>query len=497
MHILQNKRDPGFSLIEMAFIMMIVGVVVATIMPRIVGTIGKDKARKAKFNLQEVRDEILGYAAVKGTLPEPDTSTGTSLVPSALISHSKDAWDQPIGYLVARADTGANLTVTNVNSSSLSGTQLSVILNPYEGSAASLSQTTENVAFVIYSTGPNRTMESIDSVVDGIGTFTYYPYDADLDTANPGEKRNDDQIEFAIFSYVKEKAKASAEQASDTSPPGTPVGSIDFTSGSGDISTQNGATSTDAATAGGGIGEVLDLRGNRDFAEVTNSSDYNLHQYTIMGWYKPVANGPQNNNDFQPIINRQGEDAFTDRNYWIVLWSSVDQSGFTPEPHNDGQLVMRASDAANAGSEPYWDFDSNEADGPGNSPDHDNSYWHFFAVTMDCVDGQGCDDPHSVAQSQLEHTATIYVSHNNTCSWATDIAPNVDTLTNHQDTGQPMRGPELSEDYEMYIGAEVDMFNTRNFDGFIDEITIYDHALTADELQEYYERVANNFMVCP
>ncbi|WP_461210039.1 type II secretion system protein [Desulfocurvus sp. DL9XJH121] len=220
----QHSRDArtGFSLIEMAVIMVIVGIVVATIMPRILGSVGKDKARKAKFGLQETRDEIIGYAAVHGNLPAPDTTTvpGQILVPADLIGHNTDPWGERIHYIVAKNSSDEFLYAVNVNQGS-NATQLDVEQHPDSNDSTVLSSTTD-VAFILFSTGADRTQDVDDSgVTDGVGTFVHYPFGADLDGLDTTAGQNDDLVEFALLPYLQEKAEASS--SSNVAPAGSDV----------------------------------------------------------------------------------------------------------------------------------------------------------------------------------------------------------------------------------------------------------------------------------
>lgn len=198
----------------MAIIMIIVGMIISTVMPRILGRVGTDKAKKAKFSLIETRDEIIGYAAVNGNLPVPDTSSGSPVVPKASISRHLDTWGQDIGYIVAR-DTASGARLYTMNVSSVNGTDLSESLYNYQSAFGGTEQRrTDNVAFIIFSTGKNLTKDLDDSAVsaDGEGDFIHYTFGADLDnnTATAGE--NDDLVEFVVADYLQTKAEASDEE---------------------------------------------------------------------------------------------------------------------------------------------------------------------------------------------------------------------------------------------------------------------------------------------
>ncbi|BBD08719.1 type II secretion system protein [Desulfovibrio ferrophilus] len=485
----KRNTSSAFSLVEMAFIMMIVGMIVAAVMPRILGSVGKDKAKQAKFSLQDVRDEIIGYAAVNGNLPIPDTAGGGfTIVPSALITHSKDAWGQDIRYIIAR-DSGSGARLDQINVNDATGTQVTTNLDQYTGGPNL--ENTSDVAFIVYTTGPNMTAESVDGVVDGVGTFTYYPYAADLDNNPATADPNDDQVEYVILSYLQEKAAASADDNVAISPPGSPTATLNF-DGNGGYTTNGGAAVTTLGD-GTGIGAVLDLTTNTAYAELDNPEYYRRHEFTIMGWFRTDITVPEGtNNGYQPIMNRESPTtAWNDRTFWLVTWANNSGQG-----HQPGEYVFKASRAVTE-----YNLDTNaQLRVDTTATLHTDAVWHFFAATMekDCVDENGlpvaaidCDTAtYGTAdyetQADWQHTLTIYVSDEPTDN---DLQSNTVTYPTGPDLGP---AAPVASIWPTYLGMEVGV-TTRTFDGYVDEISFYDTVVPAADIEDYYDATKLSF----
>ncbi|MBF0152816.1 MAG: prepilin-type N-terminal cleavage/methylation domain-containing protein [Magnetococcales bacterium] len=68
-----GKSCGGFTLIEMAMVLIITGLLLGGAIKAIHGQTTKRRAEKSFDQLQEIREAILGFAAINGRLPCPDT----------------------------------------------------------------------------------------------------------------------------------------------------------------------------------------------------------------------------------------------------------------------------------------------------------------------------------------------------------------------------------------------------------------------------------------
>lgn len=176
----------------MAFIVILIGVMAATILPRIVSGIKVDIARKTKANLIEVRDEIAGYAQMTSNHPIPAATVGET-VPSSAVKIFRDPWGTDIDYIVALDQASNPLSNTSVLCSAVS-TQLRITLN---------GTTYDDIAFAVISRGKNKLQ---DYTIDAAGTdprvITINTYGAAQGTSN----EYDDLVEFMTLDYLKQKA---------------------------------------------------------------------------------------------------------------------------------------------------------------------------------------------------------------------------------------------------------------------------------------------------
>lgn len=441
----------AFTLIEMALILVLFGVVLSTTMPKLLSEMRTDKAKRSKASVREARDELVGFAIVNEKLPSPDTSGADPVVPTSIKART-DTWDEGIVYILPNT----SVTGASVDADSICG------IDSTEMSVVTPAGTTEQVAFVIASKGLNLQRDFQYDASGGNGdprtvTLQGFGEDSNLD----GERQYDDVADFVTLEYLK--SKVNCDNYTPT-PPGTPDATFSLDDDNDtNLQAGTGASTVSPTTAGGGIGNVLELDGTADGAvTVQNSADYRYDTFTIMGWFKSrnAAYG-----DYEPIITRQQNTNWTNRNFWVVLWANN-----TTQNHVQGEVVFKAS--RNDGSTTAFadDTDAQTRLAAATYRHHD-AEWHFFAVTMD-DGGLGTASP---------HTVTTYVSDN----IANDLY--VTPLT-HTENTQPV-GPELGPAtgagvYDMYIGKEEG--SGRYFDGYIDEIVIYDYVLTATEIGKWY-----------
>ena len=64
-----NKRRPGFTLIELIIVIVIIGILAVVAIPKYFANIKKADKAKALTNLSSIREAIMGYNAANGAVP--------------------------------------------------------------------------------------------------------------------------------------------------------------------------------------------------------------------------------------------------------------------------------------------------------------------------------------------------------------------------------------------------------------------------------------------
>ena len=179
------KKLLGFSLLELNIVLVILGLILASTLPLLSTQMDLSDYRESKKDLAEIKEALLGYVQINGSLPCPDTSgdgvadscSNTNVTASTegsvpwltLAVNPKDPWGRAYQYRVNNGYTGTfSLTTTG------SGSGIIKIC------ADALCQKTEasNVPFVIYSKGKNGGIPSLRSDeienADLDGVFVYH-----------------------------------------------------------------------------------------------------------------------------------------------------------------------------------------------------------------------------------------------------------------------------------------------------------------------------------
>jgi len=197
------KKANAFTLIEMAVIVIIVGVLLATFLPRMLSSIKGDAVKDSRNYLRQARDEIIGYAYMHGNLPADLLK----------ITHRTDVWGQPFVYIVARDATGGALgdylTGAGANVNNMDNTNLSV----QKGTGGS---SEPDIAFIIMSKGADLTEQYGES---GAGTLSHVVTIYSHGFSDPGDPNPlvqndpyDDMVEYVTLEYLKTKAEEAAGQ---------------------------------------------------------------------------------------------------------------------------------------------------------------------------------------------------------------------------------------------------------------------------------------------
>lgn len=185
-------RALGFSLIELAVVLCIVGILAGGLLLPLSAQVEQKRMRDTQRGLEEIRDALLGYALINGNLPCPtsvsdpaDANYGLaasqcSNAPSAegylpwktLGISETDAWgikrhatgDAWLGYWRYRVDrnfAGATIAL---------GTNFSAdALTLRDNSGTTLTATTERPIAIVYSTGKNLTPDGHNASFEASG----------------------------------------------------------------------------------------------------------------------------------------------------------------------------------------------------------------------------------------------------------------------------------------------------------------------------------------
>jgi len=178
--IFKARHCAGFTLVEMAIVMIIVMVLMGGMIATLSGQMDIRNQTQTEQTLADIREAILGFAVTQGRLPCPAYATGEESRPSAVCDHYfdgyvpgitlgltptdsagyvLDGWNQRIRYSVTSA--GGNVFTTNITLAA-PAQYLSVCSRAtgITGTGASATCTvatklTDNAIAVIYSIGKN------------------------------------------------------------------------------------------------------------------------------------------------------------------------------------------------------------------------------------------------------------------------------------------------------------------------------------------------------
>lgn len=192
----RTRRAPGFSLVEMAVVLVIVGLLLGSIVMPLSAHIDQRHYNETQQQIGEAREALYGFAVVNGRLPRPATSATngvenpnpcpsdaacTGFVPWTTLGIKKtDAWNKIIRYSVTPAYANASFTLATNGSKKVqtrdgAGNPVYLI-----GSAGGCSPC---APAVVFSHGKNNwgTTEDGTALADGSATNA----DEDVNAANP------------------------------------------------------------------------------------------------------------------------------------------------------------------------------------------------------------------------------------------------------------------------------------------------------------------------
>ena len=176
----------GFTLVEMAIVLAIVGLLLGGLLPTISSQVEQSRRNETRKYMNEVRDALLGYAIANKHLPCPDnTNSGSAQITCAATSvgtlpykdlgvTDKDAYGSVLVYAVtpAFADSTTHFTL-----SSLGTMQVCTTATPTPPCSGATSLTPSAVA-VIVSRGANwATATSTDEIENTNGNQYFVSHD--------------------------------------------------------------------------------------------------------------------------------------------------------------------------------------------------------------------------------------------------------------------------------------------------------------------------------
>ncbi len=143
----RRHMPAGFSLVEMAVVLVIVGLLLSGLLPALSGKLEQQHRNDTLKQIDDIREALTGYAIINGRLPcpaSPSISSGTSgagmadctlssgVLPWATLGVSEtDAWGRRYTYAAASSFTSANFTLTssgnlNIKSAATGGASLAL-----------------------------------------------------------------------------------------------------------------------------------------------------------------------------------------------------------------------------------------------------------------------------------------------------------------------------------------------------------------------------------
>jgi prepilin-type N-terminal cleavage/methylation domain-containing protein len=185
--LLPREKQNGFTLVEIAIVLMIVSILLAALVPTLSGQMEQRSRSETRKKLEEVKEALIGYAVVNGRLPCPASSTSNGieapvgggactaqfngLVPATTLGLSGlnpqgyivDGWNNPIRYAVTDWSSNALTTTNGMSNAGLTAISANLhVCNTAAGSTGTacaagsyLTPSGNGVPVVIYSAGPN------------------------------------------------------------------------------------------------------------------------------------------------------------------------------------------------------------------------------------------------------------------------------------------------------------------------------------------------------
>ena len=127
-----TMSQSGFTLVELAIVLIIVGLLVSSLIPPLSSRIDQRNYNETRQQLSEIREALIGFAVANGRLPRPATSINdglenpaacgteadcTGFLPWNTLGMKKtDAWNKMIRYSVTREYANNAFTLATLGS---------------------------------------------------------------------------------------------------------------------------------------------------------------------------------------------------------------------------------------------------------------------------------------------------------------------------------------------------------------------------------------------
>ena len=217
----------GFTLVEMAMVLMILGILLSGVLVAIGDSTNSIRITRTQNQLEMLEEALYGFAQANGRLPCPatDTSDGVEsftgngvcdaangMIPNVTLGvygsvnedgMLLDAWQNPIRYSVSTATYGGQRAFTYApalsgafNTTNPLGSLAGSLISIYPDSSCSGTALSNNAPAIIYSMGENwATYTSADETENVETTLGASAYDVNNDTCFVDTEYNEDSFD--------------------------------------------------------------------------------------------------------------------------------------------------------------------------------------------------------------------------------------------------------------------------------------------------------------